>query len=250
MKTALITGAARRIGRTLALSLAADGWAIAIHHNNSDAEAASLKAEIEAMGRRATIIRADLGDESAPAHMIAEATAALGPLTLLVNNASLFEADNAHTMTPATWAEHINANLRAPAFLSQAFAVQLPQGASGNIINIIDQRVWRPTPRFLSYTLSKMGLWDLTRLLAVSLAPHIHVNGIGPGPTLANARQSPEDFARQTKATILERGTSPDEIAAALRFILAAPAMTGQMIALDGGQHLAWETPDIVGIPE
>lgn len=249
-KTALITGAARRIGRTLALSLAAEGWSIAIHHNNSDAEATTLKSEIEAMGQNASIIRADLGDEAAPARMVAEASAALGPLTLLVNNASLFEADDARSMTPATWAEHINANLRAPAFLSQAFAAQLPDGMSGNIINIIDQRVWRPTPRFLSYTVSKMGLWDLTRLLAVSLAPNIRVNGIGPGPTLANARQSAEDFARQTKATILERGTSPDEIAAALRFILAAPAMTGQMIALDGGQHLAWETPDIVGIPE
>ncbi len=144
----------------------------------------------------------------------------------------------------------MDANLRAPAFLSQAFAAQLPANAQGNIVNMIDQRVWRPNPKFLSYTVSKMALWDMTRLLAQALAPRIRVNGIGPGPAMVNARQSEADFARQAGATILRRGTTPQEICAALRFILASPAMTGQMIALDGGQHLAWETPDVAGIPE
>ncbi|MBI1261130.1 MAG: SDR family oxidoreductase [Rhizobiales bacterium] len=250
MKNALITGAAKRIGRTLALELAKDGWSIAIHHNNSEPEAESLKAEIEAMGGRATTLQADLRNAAAPAEMMAEASRTLGAITLLINNASLFESDEAETMSVESWDDHAQANLRAPAFLAQAFAAQLPAESKGNIINIIDQRVWRPTPRFLSYTISKMGLWDLTQVLAMSLAPDIRVNGIGPGPTLANARQSQEDFERQTRATILGHGTSPDEIATAVRFILAAPAMTGQMIALDGGQHLAWETPDILGIPE
>lgn len=251
MKNALVTGAAKRIGRTLALELAKDGWSIAIHHNNSESEAESLKAEIEAMGRKAVTLQADLREATAPAEILATATKALGALTLLINNASLFESDEADSMTVESWDDHAHANLRAPAFLAQAFAAQIPADTEGNIINIIDQRVWRPTPRFLSYTISKMGLWDLTRVLAMSLAPaHIRVNGIGPGPTLANARQSQEDFDRQTKATILGHGTSPDEIARAVRFILSAPAMTGQMIALDGGQHLAWETPDIRGIAE
>jgi NAD(P)-dependent dehydrogenase (short-subunit alcohol dehydrogenase family) len=252
MKTALITGAARRIGRSIALALAEDGYAVAlcIRHDRSDDEAAGLAREIDMRGGRAVVLKADLADHDATARLVPDAAKALGPLTVLVNNASTFEPDEAETMTPASWREHMDVNLRAPAFLAQAFAAQLPKGAQGNIVNIIDQRVWRPNPRFLSYTLSKMALWDLTRLLAQGLAPHIRVNGIGPGPTLANARQSAEDFERQAQATILRRGTTPDEICAAVRFILAAPAMTGQMIALDGGQHLAWETPDVVGISE
>ncbi|HUD51297.1 SDR family oxidoreductase [Parvibaculum sp.] len=252
MKAALVTGAARRIGRAIALALAEDGWSVAlcIRHDRADEDAAQVLAEIEAKGARAVVLKADLADHDATARLVPDAAKALGPLTLLVNNASVFEPDEAATMTSASWTEHIDVNLRAPAFLAQAFAAQLPAGADGNIVNIIDQRVWRPNPRFLSYTLSKMALWDLTRLLAQGLAPHIRVNGIGPGPTLANARQAREDFDRQAAATILRRGTTPEEICAGIRFILAAPAMTGQMIALDGGQHLAWETPDVVGIPE
>ncbi|MEN6543008.1 SDR family oxidoreductase [Parvibaculum sp.] len=250
MKAALVTGAARRIGRAIALALAEDGYAVAIHHHQSDDDAAGLVREIDMRGGRAVALKGDLGCRAELEALIPDAVKALGPLTLLVNNASLFEPDEALTMTEASWDAHMGANLKAPAFLSQAFAAQLPEGAAGNIVNIIDQRVWRPNPRFLSYTLSKMALWDLTRLLAQGLAPHIRVNGIGPGPTLANTRQAPEDFERQSAATILRRGTTPEEICAGLRFILAAPAMTGQMIALDGGQHLAWETPDVVGIPE
>ncbi|MEQ8269097.1 MAG: SDR family oxidoreductase [Parvibaculum sp.] len=248
--TALVTGAARRIGRAVALALAEDGWTVAVHHRNAFAEATELVREIEARNGRAAAFAADLADLGETSSLVADVAEKLGPLTLLVNNASLFEKDDAETMTPESWAAHMDANLRAPAFLAQAFAVQLPTGAEGNIVNMIDQRVWAPTPKFLSYTISKMALWDLTQVLARALAPHIRVNGIGPGPAMINARQSDADFDRQCAATILQRGTTPEEICAAIRFILSTPSMTGQMIALDGGQHLAWETPDVAGVPE
>ena len=249
-KAALVTGAARRVGREIALGLARDGWTVALHHNHSADEAASAVAEIRAAGGKAEAVQADLSDLASTQGLVASAANAVGPLTLLVNNASLFEHDGIETMTPESWAAHLDTNLRAPALLSQAFAAQLPAGAGGNIVNIVDQRVWAPTPRFFSYTVSKMALWDMTQILARSLAPSIRVNAIGPGPALANARQSAADFQKQLDATILRRGTTPAEIYAAIGFILAAPAMTGQMIALDGGQHLAWETPDVTGISE
>jgi NAD(P)-dependent dehydrogenase (short-subunit alcohol dehydrogenase family) len=249
-KAALVTGAARRVGREIALGLARDGWSVALHHNHSAGEAAEVQAEIRAAGGRAALVQADLSDLAATQGLVAAAVKAVGPLSLLVNNASLFEHDEIETMTAESWAAHIDINLRAPALLSQGFAAQLPEGAEGNIVNIVDQRVWAPTPRFFSYTVSKMALWDMTQILARSLAPSIRVNAIGPGPTLANARQSAADFQKQLDATILRRGTSPAEIYAAIGFILSAPAMTGQMIALDGGQHLAWETPDVAGISE
>ncbi|MDX5367601.1 MAG: SDR family oxidoreductase [Alphaproteobacteria bacterium] len=249
-KAALVTGAARRVGREIALSLARDGWAVALHHNHSGDEAAEAVAEIRNAGGRAETVQADLSDLASTQTLIAEASRQVGPLALLVNNASLFEHDEIGTMTAESWAAHLDVNLRAPAILSQGFAAQLPQGAEGNIVNIADQRVWAPTPRFFSYTVSKMALWDMTQILARALAPSIRVNAIGPGPTLANARQTSADFQKQLDGTILRRGTSPEEIYATIRFILSAPAMTGQMIALDGGQHLAWETPDITGISE
>ncbi|PKQ02801.1 MAG: short chain dehydrogenase, partial [Alphaproteobacteria bacterium HGW-Alphaproteobacteria-11] len=214
------------------------------------AEAAVVMREIETKGGRAATFAADLADLDEVQGLVADAAGKLGPLTLLVNNASLFETDEAQTMTPESWVANMDVNLRAPAFLSQAFAAQLPPGASGNIVNLIDQRVWAPTPKLFTYTIGKMALWDMTQVLARALAPRIRVNGIGPGPAMISARQSDTDFARQCAATILRRGTTPEEICAAIRFILSAPAMTGQMIALDGGQHLAWETPDVVGIPE
>jgi NAD(P)-dependent dehydrogenase (short-subunit alcohol dehydrogenase family) len=247
MKAALVTGAARRIGREIALALAEDGWSVAlcIRENRPDQDASELLREIEAKGARAVVLPADLRDMGAVERLVPDAAAALGPLSLLVNNASVFEPDEAATMTYESWADHMDVNLRAPAFLARALNAQLPD-TGGNIVNIIDQRVWRPNPLFFSYTMSKMALWDMTRLMAQAYAPKIRVNGIGPGPTLANARQTPEDFAREAEATILKRGTTPHEICAAIRFILAAPAMTGQMIALDGGQHLAWETPDVI----
>ena len=249
-KAALVTGAARRIGREIAAGLARDDWAVALHHNNSEAEASRAVAEIRAAGGKAEAVQADLSDLAATQSLVTAASQSVGPLSLLVNNASLFERDEIGTMTPESWAAHLSINLRAPALLSQAFAAQLPDGADGNIVNITDQRVWAPTPRFFSYAVSKMALWDMTQILARSLAPSIRVNAIGPGPALANSRQSEADFRRQMEATILRRGTSPEEIYAAVRFILSAPAMTGQMIALDGGQHLAWETPDVTGISE
>lgn len=240
IKTALVTGAAKRIGRTLALDLAAKGWSIAAHYHRSRAEADDLVAEIQRLGQRAVALPADLSDAASTATLVPAAIAALGPLSLLVNNASLFENDNVQNATVAMWDSHMTTNLRAPFFLAQAFAAQLPAGTKGNIVNIIDQRVWKLNPFFASYTISKAALWTLTQTLAMGLAPHIRVNAIGPGPVLRNERQSEAAFEQQWQGMPLGRGSTPEECAAALRFILDAPAMTGQMIALDGGQHLPW----------
>jgi NAD(P)-dependent dehydrogenase (short-subunit alcohol dehydrogenase family) len=242
-RAALVTGAARRIGRAIALDLARSGWAVAVHYNTSAQAAEEVVAKIEAGGGHAVALRADLSDETQAAALVPDATAALGPLGCLINNASCFETDSVETADRASWDRHMEANLRAPFVLIQAFARALPAAAGGVAINLLDQRVWNPTPYFLSYTLSKAGLWTLTQTLAMALAPRIRVNGIGPGPALANARQTPEQFARQCATMPLGRGTTPEEICAAVQFILAAKAMTGQMIALDGGQHLGWAQP-------
>jgi NAD(P)-dependent dehydrogenase (short-subunit alcohol dehydrogenase family) len=242
-KAALVTGAAKRIGRAIALDLARHGWAMAVHYHHSAAEAAELVREIEQAGGRAVALQADLAREAHTHALIARAVEELGPLTCLVNNASMFEMDKIETVTRASWDAHVETNLRAPLVLSQNFAGQLPADAQGNIVNMLDQRVWNLTPYFLSYTVAKTGLWTLTRTLALALAPRIRVNGIGPGPTLPSPRQSPEQFAAQCRAMPLGRGTTLEEICAALQFILSAPAMTGQMIALDGGQHLGWAQP-------
>ncbi|RMD62308.1 MAG: SDR family oxidoreductase [Alphaproteobacteria bacterium] len=239
-RAALVTGAARRVGRAIALDLARHGWAVAVHYRTSAADAAATVADIEAAGGRALALQADLADEADVETLVPRAVAALGPLGCLVNNASTFEMDTIETATRESWDRHIEPNLRAPLVLSQAFARALPMPDGGVIINLIDQRVWNLTPYFLSYTVSKAGLWTLTRTLALALAPRIRVNGIGPGPTLPSARQSDEQFARQCAAMPLGRGTSPAEICRAVRFILETPSLTGQMIALDGGQHLGW----------
>ncbi|WP_368904582.1 SDR family oxidoreductase [Taklimakanibacter lacteus] len=248
--TVLITGAARRIGRRIALDLARDGWAVAIHCNQSRADAETLKQEIAAAGGHSAIVQGDLAQADVPERLITEAVSALGPLTCLINNASRFEPDEAGSVTLDSWAQHLDTNLRAPVFLSQHFAAQLPGEMSGNIINIIDQRVWKLTPKFFSYTASKSALWTVTRTLAQALAPRIRVNAIGPGPALANVRMDEEDFARQARLTLLKRGTSPEEISAAIKYILSARAMTGQMIVLDGGQHLLWQTRDVMDVKE
>lgn len=242
--TALITGAARRIGRAIALDLARAGWAVAVHHHRSVEDAASLVREIAAMGGRAAYFAAPLTDEAKVQGLLPRAADALGPVTCLINNASAFEPDSIATVTRASWDAHIETNLRAPLVLTQGFARALPAGVPGNVINILDQRVWNPTPYFLSYTVSKAGLWMLTQTLALALAPQVRVNAIGPGPTLPSARQSAEHFARQQRATPLRRGATPEEIARAVRFILESPSLTGQMIALDGGQHLGWAMPE------
>jgi NAD(P)-dependent dehydrogenase (short-subunit alcohol dehydrogenase family) len=239
----LITGAAKRIGRAIALGMAKAGWAVAVHHNRSAAAAAEVVATIEEAGGRAVALRCDLSREAEVETLVERAAGALGPLTCLVNNASLFEMDTIETVSRDSWDAHIEINLRAPLVLSQAFARQLPDGAQGNIINLLDQRVWKLTPYFLSYTVSKMGLWTLTRTLAMAFAPRIRVNGIGPGPTLPSARQTPEQFEELCRAVPLGRGTTPEEICEAVLFLLSAPAVTGQMIALDGGEHLAWALP-------
>src|SRR6185503_5097202 len=240
---ALVTGAGRRIGRAIAIALAEDGYDIAVHYGASQADAAAVVAAVEAKGRRAVALAADLTRETETQTLIGAAAKALGPVTGLVNNASLFERDEALTVTRASWDAHLETNLRAPFVLMQEFARLLPPDRSGAIVNILDERVWNLTPHFVSYTLSKAGLWTLTQVMAMALAPRIRVNGIGPGPTLPSPRQSAEQFARQQASVPLQHGATPEEIASAVRFILASGAMTGQMIALDGGQHLGWSQP-------
>ena len=243
-KTALVTGAARRIGRAIARDLAAHGWAVAIHYNRSEEEAQDAVAAIEAAGGRAAALPAELTDESAVRTLIPAAAEALGPVTLLVNSAAAFVHDDILEGTRETWDLHMEANLRAPTVLTQDFAKALPDDTTGNVVNILDQRVWNPTPYFMSYTVSKIGLWTLTRTLAMALAPRIRVNAIGPGPTLKGERQSEEHFRRQWQSIPMGRSTGTDEIAAAIRFILDTPSLTGQMIALDGGEQRGWAQPD------
>jgi len=240
----LVTGAAIRIGRAIALDLAEAGYAVAIHYRSSETEARANVAAIEKAGGRAVALKADLADHAEVERLIPQAVAALGPLRVLVNNASIFEFETAVSATRDSWDRHFAINLRAPFFLSQAFAAQLPASGMGNVVNLLDERVWRLTPYYTSYTLTKASLWTMTQTLAQALAPRIRVNAIGPGPALKNASQSDADFAEQCAAMPLGHGTSPAEICRALRFILGAPAMTGQMIALDGGQHLEWRTVD------
>ena len=249
-ETILITGAAKRIGRQLALDLADAGHDIVIHCNNSRREADEVAALVRAKGRRTRVVQGDLAEPQTPDSMMRDARAGLGPITVLINNASVFEPDEVGEITQASWQAHQDINLRAPIMLAQAFARQLPPDAHGNIINIIDQRVWKLNPRFFSYTMSKTGLWTATRTLAQALAPYIRVNAIGPGPALPSARMDQAEFDKQARLTLLGRGTSPQEISEAAKFILSQPALTGQMIALDGGQHLVWQTPDIVEVQE
>jgi NAD(P)-dependent dehydrogenase (short-subunit alcohol dehydrogenase family) len=249
-RAALVTGAAHRIGRAIALALAADGWAVAIHHHSSGTAAEALVAEIARTGGRAVAVAADLTSEPEVTALVPRAAAAVGALGVLVNNASVFERDEALEVTREGWDRHLETNLRAPFVLMQHFARQRPDGMGGAIVNILDERVWNLTPHFVSYTLSKAGLWTLTQVMALALAPAIRVNGIGPGPTLPSPRQSEEQFRRQYEAMPLRRRTTPEEIAAAVRFLLGAPAMTGQMLALDGGQHLGWAPAGAGTLPE
>jgi len=239
-KTALITGAGRRIGRALAEDLGAAGWRVAVHYHHSSEDADDVVAAVIANGGEAAPVQADLADAGAVAGLVPAAVRAIGPLGCLINNASIFERDDIATATLESWDSHIAINLRAPFFLSQAFAAQVEANGRAAIINIVDERVWHLTPHFASYTVSKAGLWTLTQTMAMALAPRIRVNAIGPGPTLPSPYQTQAQFDAQCARMPLGQGTNPQEICAAVRFILAAPAMTGQMIALDGGQHLGW----------
>jgi NAD(P)-dependent dehydrogenase (short-subunit alcohol dehydrogenase family) len=239
-RAALVTGAAQRIGGAIVRGLAADGWAVAVHYRNSRQAAEALVGDITATGGRAVALPADLAVEEEVEALVPRAVAALGPLGCLVNNASHFVNDTARSATRASWDAHLATNLRAPFVLIQQFASQLAEPRRGVVVNLLDQRVWNLTPYFVSYTVSKTALWTLTQTMALALAPRIRVNAIGPGPTVPSPRQTAEQFARQNAELPLGRGTTPEEIAAAVRFILATPALTGQMIALDGGQHLGW----------
>ncbi|MFQ6159298.1 SDR family oxidoreductase [Sinorhizobium meliloti] len=250
LKAALVTGGARRIGRAIVEDLAAHGFALAIHANGSFAEAEALAEKLGKTGARAVALRADLTEVGAASGLIAQATALLGPLDLLVNNASVFNKDSLAEFDEAVWERHFALHVKAPSLLARDFALQRPADVSGLIVNVIDQRVWSPNPRFYSYMLSKSALWTATQTMAQALAPDIRVNGIGPGPTLPNERQDPRDFEAQVEALILRRGPALDEFGRAIRFLFDTPSVTGQMIALDGGQHLAWETPDIREIVE
>jgi NAD(P)-dependent dehydrogenase (short-subunit alcohol dehydrogenase family) len=247
---ALVTGGAQRIGHRIVERLAAEGYAVAIHCRRSTDEAERMAAQIREAGGRAIVVQADLADGEAVGRLVQEAVRALGPLTLLVNNASEFEPDEVETLSQERWDRHFAVNLRAPAFLARDFAHQLPAEGRGCIVNILDQRVWKLTPQFFSYTLTKAALFTATQTMAQALAPRIRVNAIGPGPTLSNVRQGDEDFDKQSSAVLLGHGGTPDEIADAVLYLAQARSVTGQMIAVDGGQHLAWETPDVAGIKE
>ncbi|MEL6599148.1 MAG: SDR family oxidoreductase [Pseudomonadota bacterium] len=255
---ALITGASKRLGRAMALDLAATGWDIVIHYNSGTARAEEVAQECASHGVTAVTLGADLLSEKETAGLVSRAVEAIGrPLTLLINNASIFEYDTIESATMESWERSIGSNLRAPFQLAQTFAAQAPAAfidaagepvAQAAIINMIDMRVRKPTPEFMTYSIAKAGLWAFTQTAAQGLAPRVRVNGIGPGPTMQGERQSAQHFADQRAATILERGSDPGEICAAMRFILSVPGFTGQLLCMDGGQHLAWKTPDVLGV--
>lgn len=246
----LVTGAARRMGGSIASDLARHGYRVAIHADQSIEDAEQLARQLRDEGHMAIALRADLLDEDATSRLVDQAAAELGPLTGLVNNASIFRDDTAETFDAATFDLHFGIHVRAPSILSAALFRQLPHGADGLIVNIIDQRVWKLTPNFYSYTLSKATLWTATQTLAQAYAPRVRVNAIGPGPSFKSPRQAQEDFDKQVAAVPLKRGPRPDEFGRTIRFLFDTPSITGQMIALDGGQHLAWETPDVAEIIE
>lgn len=246
----LVTGGARRIGKAIVEDLAAHGFPVAIHCNRSIEEGQALADAIIARGGTACVVQADLSSEQDVSGLIAQAEPQIGPIRLLVNNASLFEDDRVGDLDMALWDKHFAIHLKAPVMLSEAMAKALPEAVDGLIVNVIDQRVWKLNPNFFSYTLSKTALWNATRTLAQALAPRIRVNAIAPGPTLPSERQRPGDFERQVSKVALQRAPELPEFGRTVRYFWENRSITGQMIALDGGQHLAWETPDIAGITE
>lgn len=257
MSRALVTGAGHRLGRAMALDLANKGYDVAVHYASSEGAAWEVMREINQIGQQAYPIQADLTREDEIQSLVPRAMEALGgPIEVLINNASVFEYDTLHSATRESWDRHMQSNLRAPFVLTQAVAAAMPEPsidlngepvARGLVVNMIDQRVRKLTPEFMTYTLAKMGLWAFTRTAAQALAPKVRVNAIGPGPTLQAARQSDEHFARQRAATVLNRGSNVDDILGALHYLLYARGVTGQLICTDGGQHLGWQTPDISG---
>jgi len=249
MKTALVTGAAKRIGASIAKDLATHGFNVAIQYASSEDDAQNLAAELREFGIDAAAFEANLLIADECQTLFAQAREAIGPINLLINNASIFVGDTVTEFDEALWDKHFNIHLKAPSILSGEMAKQTDID-HGLIVNMIDQRVLRLNPNFHSYTLSKSALWTATRTLAQALAPNIRVNAIGPGPTLQNERQAPEDFVQQIDGLILKRGPALGEFGNTIRYLFENHSITGQMLALDGGQHLAWETPDIAGIVE
>ncbi|MEM7473253.1 MAG: SDR family oxidoreductase [Pseudomonadota bacterium] len=257
-KAALVTGAGSRLGRAMAVRLGERGYKVAVHYAGSEAGAAETVNLIEAAGGTGVALQADLLSMDAAEALVGRAAQALGvPLTVLINNASIFEYDTIETATRDSWARHMGSNLQAPFILTQEFAKQAPKAAPDDmgepeaqcaIINLLDQRVRKLTPEFMTYTIAKMGLWAFTQTAARALTPDIRVNAIGPGPTLRGGRQSEEHFAKQRANTISGRGSNPTDIVAAMEYIISAPALTGQLLCIDGGQHLAWQTPDVIGV--
>jgi NAD(P)-dependent dehydrogenase (short-subunit alcohol dehydrogenase family) len=239
-RVALVTGAARRLGRSIALALAEAGFDLALHCHTRCGEAEGLCEQIQTLGRKATIVSADFRCEDQLATVLPQAVSGLGPVGVLVNNAGSFLRDEWHDATRESWDHHMQPNLRAPFVLMQDFARLLPQAAQGVVVNMLDERVWSPTPHFMTYTVSKAGLWMLTQTMALALAPRIRVCAIGPGATLPSPQQTPAQLARHIATTPLGHGATPEEIGRAVLMVLSLPAFTGQMIALDGGQHLQW----------
>ena len=258
MPVALVTGAGARLGQAMSAYLAGRGYDVAVHYSSSARGAQETVEMVETAGARGVALQADLLDEDATQGLFPAALKALGgPITCLINNASIFEPDAMATATRESWNRHLESNLRAPFVLTQAMSAQgLAAGSddadepisTGLIVNMVDQRVLKLTPEFMTYTIAKMGLWAMTQTTARALAPSIRVNAIGPGPTLQGSRQSSEHFAAQRAATILGRGANPSDITAALGYFLDSPAITGQLLCVDGGQHLAWETADVLGV--
>jgi NAD(P)-dependent dehydrogenase (short-subunit alcohol dehydrogenase family) len=249
-RAALVTGGAQRIGRAIAAALAQRGYAVAVQTRRSGDAAAALVAEIVAAGGRAAVVEADLADHAAVLRLVPAAAAQVGPLTLLVNNAAEFEPDEIGRLDRARFDRHVAVNLRAPIFLADAFAAQVPAEGDGSIVNLLDQRVLKPTPRFLSYGLTKSALYAATTTLAQALAPRIRVNAVAPGPTLPSPRQDAAAFARQAHAVPLGHGPSAQDIADAVLYLAGAASVTGVTIAVDGGQHLAWRTADAADVEE
>ncbi|MDQ0998709.1 NAD(P)-dependent dehydrogenase (short-subunit alcohol dehydrogenase family) [Phyllobacterium ifriqiyense] len=248
---ALVTGGAKRIGKAIVEDLAGHGFAVAIHSNHSRAEGEALLAAIESKGGKGCVVEADLTDSDATRRLVSQVQHELGPVQLLVNNASVFQEDAIGNLADdVVWNNHFAVHVKAPVLLADAVASLLPDGQDGLIVNIIDQRVWKLTPKFLSYTLSKSALWTATQTLAQALAPRLRVNAIGPGPTMPSDRQDQHDFNQQVSSLLLERGPDLSEFGRTIRYLWETRSITGQMIALDGGQHLAWKTADATGIAE
>jgi len=238
--TVLVTGAARRLGRMIALDFAGRGWRVAVHYGTASSEAIEVVREIEDRGGQAAAFCADLADMTALTGLIEACTTALGPIACLINTAARFERDTLATLDAGTWQTHLEVNLRAPVFLTQAFAKALPEGIAGNVINLIDQKVLRLNPDYFSYTVAKAALWAATQMMAQALAPRIRVNAVAPGPVLKSLGQQEADFEREYRATLLQRPVAAQDVVAAIRFLLDTPSITGEMIALDSGQHLSW----------